>query len=177
MIIEVKVNLIGSLFNGVEMKVISRTVGCPNGTALAGSIRKFVAVMQIPLRLMDELEKDVNNELSFVIVISKKPQYIIMYTCLTLFGSRPMNSIISISPPSGHCVTGMLLGSIQKAGHIPFPDGTWILASRRTCGCVRSKSANPNDRRRADVYVRPPTSSCLAVICRVPLETTAFSAK
>src|SRR5262245_39093988 len=71
-------------------------------------------------------------------------------------GVWPRISMMSNSPQDGHPTVLIELPSIQNAGQIPCPCGTWIRASTHVL--------TPNDRRpsvlrRADVYWLPPRFS------------------
>jgi hypothetical protein len=46
-------------------------------------------------------------------------------------GSRPMFSMMSISPQAGQPTPETSLPSIQNAGHMPWPRGIWMRASTR----------------------------------------------
>ena len=52
-----------------------------------------------------------------------------------MFGSRPMFSMMSISPQAGQPALPMSLPSIQNAGQMPWPYGTLMRASKRPYGC------------------------------------------
>src|SRR5436305_9503185 len=70
----------------------------------------------------------------------------------TMLGSRPMFSMMSISPLRGQPTASMLSPSIQKAGQRPWPCGMRIRASKRPY--VWEKS--PLVLIRADVYAHVP---------------------
>lgn len=86
-------------------------------------------------------------------------------------GSLPTTSRMSISPQPGHPALPMSLPSIQKAGHIPWPAGTFTRAEKRPYACSKS----PFVTSRADVYLQapyqhdnPPASSSRATMWRRP---------
>ena len=54
-----------------------------------------------------------------------------VHGAVTVFGSRPMFSMMSISPELGHGLVPMSLPSIQKAGQMPWPRGILMRASNR----------------------------------------------
>src|ERR1043166_9111983 len=63
-------------------------------------------------------------------------------------GSRPIFSMMSISPHCGQPAESMFTPSIQKAGQSPWPRGTRIRASKRPYAWAKS----PLVLSRVDVY-------------------------
>jgi hypothetical protein len=82
-------------------------------------------------------------------------------------GSLPTTSITSISPHSGQPTASMSVPSIQNAGHMPRPAGTWIRASTRPCRSATASFVIS----RADVRV--PSGSPRAVIASRPAPSSA----
>ena len=70
----------------------------------------------------------------------------------TVLGSRPMFSMMSISPLVGQPAEPMLLPSIQNAGQMPWPRGILMRASNRPYVCVKVAAVSS----RADVYWQVP---------------------
>ena len=67
-------------------------------------------------------------------------------------GSKPTFSMTSISPEFGQPTWPMSLPSIQKAGHMPWPRGIFILASTRPYVVVNLPAVFS----RAEVYSQRP---------------------
>src|SRR5687768_2629575 len=94
----------------------------------------------------------------------------------TVDGSRPMFSMMSISPLVGQPTLPMLLPSIQNAGHRPCPRGTRRRASNRPYACVNVADVSM----RAEVYwhepyqhEKPDGFSRRAVMTRLPAPSCA----
>jgi hypothetical protein len=62
-----------------------------------------------------------------------------------------MFSMMSISPQAGQFTVPMSFPSIQKAGQIPCPRGSFKRASNFPCACSKRRWVV----RRAEVYSRP----------------------
>src|SRR3954452_7699650 len=93
----------------------------------------------------------------------------------TVFGSKPTFSMMSISPHCGQPTLPMSEPSIQNAGHMPCPRGSFIRASM----CPEDAVNLPEELSRADVYSQAPYQqlfplfSFLAVITRWPWPSSA----
>jgi hypothetical protein len=70
----------------------------------------------------------------------------------TMFGSRPMFSMMSISPLLGHPTEPMSLPSIQNAGQMPCVRGILMRASKRPYAWVNRSWVSS----RAEVYWHVP---------------------
>jgi hypothetical protein len=86
-----------------------------------------------------------------------------------------MFSMASISPLAGQPALPMSLPSIQKAGHIPWPRGILMRASKRPYAWVKVWAVLS----RAEVYLQAPyqqlrpAEEVRAVITRWPLPSSA----
>src|SRR5882672_11644712 len=116
---------------------------------MAVGVREIAKVWNPAARETDELKLPPNEACE----PSSLAQCIVPRFCN---GFCPRISIMSISPQEGHPTVLIEEPSIQNAGQMPWPWGTWIRASTQV---LTPKVRRPSVLRRAEVYALPPRFS------------------